>query len=112
MKIAFTSKGRDWDSQIDPRFGRTEYILVYDQLKDSIESYDNTETASMEHGVGPKTAQKFFDLKVNKVITGNGPGDNAANVLDISGIEVFTGAEGMTVKEAWLAFSNNKLKKM
>ncbi len=31
MKIAFTAKGRDWDSMIDPRFGRTDYIVVYDE---------------------------------------------------------------------------------
>ena len=30
MKIAFTTKGTDWDSNMDPRFGRTEYIFIYD----------------------------------------------------------------------------------
>ena len=34
MKIAFTAKGTDWDSMIDPRFGRTEFILIYDDEKD------------------------------------------------------------------------------
>ena len=33
MKIAFTSKGTNWDSMIDPRFGRTEFLLVYDEEK-------------------------------------------------------------------------------
>ena len=27
MKIAFTTKGTQWDSKIDPRFGRTDYLL-------------------------------------------------------------------------------------
>ena len=30
MKIAFTAVGKDWDAIIDPRFGRTEYIVVFD----------------------------------------------------------------------------------
>lgn len=112
MKIAFTSKGTDWDSEIDPRFGRTDFIIVYDQFTEKISHHDNRDASSKEHGVGPKTAQKFFDLKVNKVITGNGPGENAANVLDVAGIEVFTGADKMTVKEAFEAFNNNQLIKM
>ena len=33
MKIAFTSKGTKWDSKMDPRFGRTEFILIYDEEK-------------------------------------------------------------------------------
>ena len=41
MKIAFTTKGITWDSMMDPRFGRTEYILVYDDVKDEFSHYDN-----------------------------------------------------------------------
>ena len=33
MKIAFTAKGTDWDAEIDPRFGRTQYIIIYDDEK-------------------------------------------------------------------------------
>ena len=32
MKIAFTSKGVEWDSRMDPRFGRAEFILVFDAI--------------------------------------------------------------------------------
>ncbi len=35
MKIAITSKGKDLESEIDPRFGRAAYILVVDT--DSLE---------------------------------------------------------------------------
>jgi predicted Fe-Mo cluster-binding NifX family protein len=34
MKIAFTTKGTEWDSMMDPRFGRTEFILIYIEKKD------------------------------------------------------------------------------
>ncbi len=36
MKIAFTTKGKDWDSLMDPRFGRTEYFLIYDDETEEI----------------------------------------------------------------------------
>ncbi|MCD8480257.1 MAG: hypothetical protein LRZ88_08550 [Candidatus Cloacimonetes bacterium] len=33
MKIVFTASGEGWDARIDPRFGRTDYILVYDEKR-------------------------------------------------------------------------------
>lgn len=111
MKIAFTAKGTDWDSQIDPRFGRTEYILVYNEENDQFESFDNREIENEAHGAGPKTSQKLFELGANILITGNGPGGNAAAVLEKAGVETFIGAGNMTVKQAFEAYQNNQLKK-
>ena len=56
MKIVLTAKGKEWDSKIDPRFGRTDYIFIYDEDSDKVEILDNTAVASEAHGVGPKTA--------------------------------------------------------
>lgn len=111
MKIAFTAKGTDWDSQIDPRFGRTEYFLVYEEENDQFESFDNREIENEAHGAGPKTSQKLFELGANILITGNGPGGNAAAVLEKAGVETFIGAGNMTVKQAFEAYQNNQLKK-
>ena len=36
MRIAFTSKGTDWDSMMDPRFGRREFLLLFDEEKDDM----------------------------------------------------------------------------
>ena len=110
MKIAFTTKGTEWDSKMDPRFGRTEYILVYDDEKDALSSFDNREIAKAAHGAGPQTAQKLFELNPDILITGNGPGGNAATVLEKTGVKIFIGAGGMTVKEAFEAYKNNLLK--
>ena len=41
MKIAVTSKGKDLDSQIDPRFGRAAYIIIVDTLSLEFEVLDN-----------------------------------------------------------------------
>ena len=37
MKIAITSKGKEWDSEIDPRFGRADYILMFDESDQKLE---------------------------------------------------------------------------
>lgn len=109
MKIAFTTKGTGWDSLMDPRFGRTDYLLVYDPEKDSFSSFDNRNIEQEAHGAGPRTAQQLFELGADILITGNGPGGNAANALETAGIKIFIGAGNMTVKEAFDAYKENKL---
>ena len=111
MKIAFTTKGTNWDSQMDSRFGRTDFILIYDDNSDELTSYSNKDSVNEAHGVGPKTAQKLFELQAKVLITGTGPGGNAGTVLEKVGTTVFIGAGEMTVKEAYEAYKNNELKK-
>lgn len=110
MKIAFTAKGTEWNSQMDPRFGRTEFILVYDDAKDEFTSFDNRDIENEAHGAGPKTSQKLFELGPQVLISGNGPGGNAATVLEKAGIKIYIGAGEMTVKQAFEAYRNNQLK--
>ncbi len=112
MKIAFTTKGTEWDSMMDPRFGRTEFFLIYDEKKDEFSHYDNREIANTAHGAGPQTSQKLFDLNPDILITGNGPGGNAATVLEKTGLKVYIGAVDMTVKEAYDAYKSGKLKEL
>ncbi len=110
MKIAFTTKGTEWNSEMDPRFGRTEFILVYDDEKEEFTSFDNREIENEAHGAGPKTSQKLFEMGPEVLITGNGPGGNAATVLEKAGIKIYIGAGQMLVKEAYEAYKNNSLK--
>ena len=110
MKIAFTAKGKDWNSPIDPRFGRTEYILVYDEMKDEFNDYDNRDVENEAHGAGPKTAQKLFEFAPDVLITGNGPGGNAGTVLNKAGIKIYIGAGELSVKQAYDNYKNNLLK--
>jgi predicted Fe-Mo cluster-binding NifX family protein len=109
MKIAFTTKGTEWDSKMDPRFGRTEFILIYDEEKGELASYDNREIEGVAHGAGPQTAQKLLELNPDVLITGNGPGGNAARVLQESPMKIFIGAGEMNIKEALDAFQQGKL---
>ncbi len=81
MRIAFTSKGTASDSMMDPRFGRTEFILIYDEEKDEYTHFDNRVVEGVAHGAGPQTAQKLFEMHPDVLVTGNGPGGNAATAL-------------------------------
>ena len=112
MKIAFTCKGTDWDSMVDPRFGRTEYLSLYDEEKDEFTHLDNRSIEGVAHGAGPQTAQKLFDLNPDVLITGNGPGGNAAAALQQADLNIFTGAGQMTVKEAYEAYKKGNLSQL
>jgi len=111
MRIAFTAKGTEWNSPIDERFGRTEYLVIYDEDKGELTSVNNTSIENEAHGAGPKTAQKLFELSPDVLITGNGPGGNAASVLEKANIDCYVGAAQKTIKEAYNAYKNNKLSK-
>ncbi len=112
MNLAFTAKGTTWDSNMDTRFGRTEYLLIYNDISKELSSYDNRESANYAHGAGPKTAQNLFELKADALITGNGPGGNAAAVMEKTGIDIYIGAGAKTVKEAYEAFQKGELIKV
>lgn len=110
MKIAFTAKGTGWDSPMDPRLGRTEYILLYNEEKDELSVTDNRDIEGVAHGAGTKTSRMLYDLNPDILITGNGPGDNAAVVLKQIDLKIYVGAGDMTVKAAYEAYKNKALK--
>jgi predicted Fe-Mo cluster-binding NifX family protein len=110
MNIVFTARGDTWDAPIDPRFGRSEYLLVYNTESDELSVFDNRSISKEAHGAGPKTSQVLFEMGIDTLITGNGPGGNALAVLEKAKIKIYVGAQNMTVKEAYNAFKNNQLK--
>ncbi|MEN6501598.1 MAG: NifB/NifX family molybdenum-iron cluster-binding protein, partial [Tenuifilaceae bacterium] len=63
MRIAFTSTGKSWDSIIDSRFGRTEYIVIFDEETKTLELVDNSAVKNEAHGAGTATAQKMYEVK-------------------------------------------------
>ena len=110
MKILFTAKGESWESPMDERFGRMEMLVIYDEESDTLEVVSNSETESMEHGVGLQTSKKVMELKPDIVITGNGAGQKALDLLKRSDIKMYIGAGEMRLKEAYDAYKNGQLK--
>jgi len=111
MKIIFTTKGKTWDSEMDSRFGRTEFLVVYDEEKDELTAIDNSAASQDAHGAGPKTSAKIGELGADVLITGNGPGGNAEKALRSLNIQIFVGAGNMTVKQAFEAYKKQELRK-
>lgn len=112
MKIAFTAKGTEWDSMMDSRFGRTMYIVMYDEETEQLTSVDNRAVENEAHGAGTATAQKIFELKPDVLITGNGPGGNAAQALKQVKMRIFAEANEMTIKQAFENYKNGKLQEI
>jgi predicted Fe-Mo cluster-binding NifX family protein len=110
MKILFTAKGEEWDSPMDPRFGRAMYLLVYNTDSDKMDIIDNSAVDEEAHGAGTKTSSAVAGLAPDIIITGNGPGGNAASALAATGVKLYTGAGDMKVEEAYNAWKNNLLK--
>ncbi|MFP4548279.1 MAG: NifB/NifX family molybdenum-iron cluster-binding protein [Fidelibacterota bacterium] len=111
MKIAFTSKGSTWKSIIDPRFGRTDYIVLYDEESEQMETIDNRSIQQEAHGAGPKTAQLLLENKPDVLITGNGPGGNAGRVLERGRMDIYIGAGDLTIEEAYEKYKKGELNK-
>ena len=109
-KICITSTGPTLGSSIDPRFGRCGYFLIVDEKGELVKAIPN-EVGQTMRGAGVSAAQVVANEKVGVVITGN-VGPNAYGVLNSSGIKIFPGAFGMSVKQAFKAYKEKKLKEV
>ncbi|MCD6181345.1 MAG: NifB/NifX family molybdenum-iron cluster-binding protein [Candidatus Cloacimonetes bacterium] len=109
MKILFTAQGTGWDAKVDPRFGRCPWLVVVDSETNELTAVDNSDSSEEAHGAGPKTSRKVVELAPAVIITGNGPGGNAATVLEMLDAKIVTGAAGKTLKEAYEAFTAGTL---
>ncbi len=107
MKIAITSKGKDINSEMDPRFGRAPYILIVDTFTRSVEALDNSENVNAFKGAGIQTGAMISEKKAEALLTGF-CGPNAFKTLAAAGIKVGTGVTG-TVKEALNAFNEGRV---
>ena len=101
MKIAVSASADNMDAMVDPRFGRCAYFIIVETEGNDVkssEAIENTGTQAMR-GAGITAAQIVTNKGVEAVITGN-IGPNAFGVLSQSGIKIFTGVVGISVKTA------------
>ncbi|MCW4025160.1 MAG: NifB/NifX family molybdenum-iron cluster-binding protein [Candidatus Bathyarchaeota archaeon] len=108
MKVCVSSTADNLDAQVDPRFGRCQYLIVVDTETMQHETIPNM-AAGCSGGAGIQAAQNMVNKGVKVVITGN-VGPNAFGALSAAGIEIVTGASG-TIREAVEKFKNGKLQK-
>ncbi|MBD3414103.1 MAG: hypothetical protein GF421_06715 [Candidatus Aminicenantes bacterium] len=101
-KVCFTAQGDSIEDEIDPRFGRAAYFLIYDPQTKSIESTENPNKDQMQ-GVGIKSAQFLANNNVGTLFTGR-VGPKAEAVLQSSNVYAVTGMSG-TVKDVLKKYS-------
>ena len=109
MKIAVTSKGTDLDAPVDPRFGRSAFILIVDSETFECQVLDNQENVNAFKGAGIQAASALSEQGAEVLLTGY-CGPNAFKTLAAAKIMVSNDANVYaTVREAVEAFKQGKL---
>ncbi len=98
MIIAISSEGKELNSNVDPRFGRAKYFIIYDTVTDNYNIIDNVQNLQAAQGAGIQAAQNVANQNVELVISGN-LGPKAYTTLNAAGIKIALWSKG-TVKEA------------
>jgi predicted Fe-Mo cluster-binding NifX family protein len=106
VKIAITSSGPTLDSQVDPRFGRAQYLLIVDTDRMDVEAIENPNVAA-GGGAGIQTSQMVAHTGARAVLTGN-CGPNAFRTLSAANIQVYTNLCG-TVRDVIQSFTRGEL---
>ena len=110
MNIVVTSTGKELSSQLDNRFGRAKYFILYKTDDSTSSAHDNNMNLSAAQGAGIQAAQNVVDLGAEVVITGN-CGPKAFRVLTTAKIKIYI-ASNCTIQEALDSYSKNQLKEL
>jgi len=65
--------------------------IHFDEEKDELKAFSN-DTTEMAHGAGLQVAKKVIELKADVVITGNGAGEKALEILKKYDLKIYIGA--------------------
>jgi len=111
MKIAFSSCGKDINSNLSEVFGRCPYFLIVEIEDKKVKGFEAIENSSINQtgGAGISAAQMVAQKNVSAVITGT-VGPRASAVLKQFNIQIFSGV-GL-VKEVIQKFIEGKLEKI
>jgi predicted Fe-Mo cluster-binding NifX family protein len=107
MKVCVSAVANSLDAQVDPRFGRSPYLVIVDSVTMQFEAIPNVASTAMG-GAGIQAAQTIASKGVKALITGN-VGPNAFQALSAAGIAIVTGVSG-TVKDVVEKYKRAELK--
>jgi predicted Fe-Mo cluster-binding NifX family protein len=108
MKIAVSANGGSMDAQLNERFGRCPYFVIYDTESNKFTVITNI-GEQMQGGAGPKAAELIAKANSEVLITGH-VGDKAKDALEIARIKIIDGLdEGKTVKNALEKYLNRNI---
>jgi predicted Fe-Mo cluster-binding NifX family protein len=106
MKIAITSKGRDLESEVDPRFGRAAFIIIVDPDTLQFDVLDNSTNVNAFKGAGIQAASMISESGADVLLTGY-CGPNAFRTLQAAGIKVADNVGGY-IRESLARFQNGE----
>ena len=107
MKLIITSQGTDPADQVDPRFGRARYFMLFDTDSEEYKVLDNADQVEATQGAGVQAGQNIVNSGAEVLLTGH-CGPKAFEVLSAAGVKIYSGIQG-TVQEAVQAWRQNKL---
>ena len=110
MKVVITAQENELSSEIDLRFGRAKWLIVFDTETSDFQAHDNEVNLNAAQGAGIQTGRNIANLGADVVITGN-VGPNAFKTLTAASIKIFL-AEKQTVQEAIDSYKAGKLKEV
>jgi predicted Fe-Mo cluster-binding NifX family protein len=108
MKICICATGPTLDSQVSPVFGRCPYFLIVDSKTKKFKAIANP-ALQAGRGAGVGAGQLVVSEGAKAVICGNF-GPNAFSVLQMSGIKVYPGVFGLTIKQTVDKYNKGELK--
>jgi predicted Fe-Mo cluster-binding NifX family protein len=109
-RVAVTSSGPKPDSNVEYRFARAPWFMIYDPATGAWQSVDNSKAAGNPSGAGREAAKVLVDRGVKVVITGY-CGTNAHRALSAAGIKIYE-VSGGTVAQALRAYQAGQLSEL
>jgi predicted Fe-Mo cluster-binding NifX family protein len=106
MKIAVSASGPSIDAELDPRFGRCAYFVLFDTTSQEAVTAANPHAAATG-GAGVQAARLVTELGAERVLTGS-CGPNARQALNAAGIAVVEDCSG-TVRSALADLETGRL---
>ena len=110
MIVAIPASDQSIDTQMDLRFGRAKYFLIYDLTNDQFEFVTNEQNMMARQGAGVQSAQTVANKNVQAVVASN-VGPKAFGVLSSAKISIFTSKQ-RSLKEIIEDLKSEKLIKM
>jgi len=109
-RIAVTATGPKPESEVESRFARAPWFMIYDPGTRAWQPVDNSQASRRPGGAGREAAETLARRGVKIVITGQ-CGPNALRALASAGIKVFQ-ASDCTVAEALRDYQAGKLREI
>jgi len=110
MKITVSATEGNLNADVDMRFGRCPYYIVFEVEENRIKDHEILKNIADQEmrGAGITAAQTVVNKETNIVITGN-VGPKAFSVLSSSGIKIISGVNG-NVKDVVEKYLKGELK--